>query len=153
MEGTDLLWGQQIRKTPNRLLFLTLQSHRTSLTAPHAAPLPYQTVALQRFHQRTEGVSIQHQALGHVLYEVKILVCRTGLFLFLLGRPAFIGGAFQVKFQVHFHHARQNVVHHDHADVFAPRLHTVQSIKLRQQCPWVLVEILQQGGEKEHRER
>lgn len=77
----------------------------------------------------------------HVL-EVKVFVSGTRLFPLLSGSPPLVRGAFQVVFVVHLDGTGQDIVHHHQADIDAPRLHTVQSVKLGQEGPRILVQIL-----------
>lgn len=43
---------------------------------------------------------------------------------------------------VHVDHAGQQVVHHHQADVLPSRLDAVQTVELREQGPFVLIQVL-----------
>lgn len=101
----------------------------------------YPAVSLQGLHQGIVGVSVEVEPFMHVL-EVQVLVDGTGLLPLLPGGTSLVGGALQVVLVVHLDGARQHVVHHHQPDVDASGLDAVQTVELRQQCAWVLVQVL-----------
>lgn len=90
----------------------------------------YQTVSVDGLANSIVLVSLQQKPLLHGLHEIQVLVCGHCLFS-LFGRgPPLVGGALQVKFEVHLYRARQQIVHNYDANVLPCCLDTVESIKL-----------------------
>lgn len=89
-------------------------------------------------------VALHDQPVLHVLQEVQVLVRGHGLVPLLGRRPPLVGGALEVVLEVHLHGAREQIVHDDDADVLTRRLDAVESVKLGQQGPLVLVQVLQE---------
>lgn len=103
----------------------------------------YPAVPLQGLNQGTVGVRVKVQALVHLL-KVQVFERGRGFGALLPRGAALVRGPLQVVLVVHLHGARQHVVHHHHADGDAAALDAVKAVELRQQCPRVLIQILQQ---------
>lgn len=107
------------------------------------SPVPHQTVSLQGFHQSAVCVLVHGEAFRNVIQKVQVFESGLGFLSFLLGRSPLVRGALQIKLEVHAHGAWQDIVHHNHSDVFAPALDAVQAKKLWQQSAGVLVQVLE----------
>lgn len=101
------------------------------------------TVPLQSLHQSAVSVWVEVQAIMRFL-EVQIFVSGRRLGTLLARGAALVGGALQVVLVVHLHSPRQHIVHHYQTDGNATTLDAVKTVELGQQCPGVLIQILQQ---------
>lgn len=105
-------------------------------------PGTYPTIPLQGLHQGIVGVRVKVQALMHLL-KVQIFERGRGLGALFTRGAALVGGALQIILVVHLHGTWQHIVHHHHTDGGAAALDAVKTIKLWQERPRVLIQILQ----------
>lgn len=98
-------------------------------------------VATDGSAQGCVGFAVQEEAVVVQVLEVEVFVSGMRFFQFVSGCFAFVSATFEIELAVHLYGGWKEVVHDHEPNVLTSALIAVETVELRQESSWVLVQI------------